>query len=85
MAREGGYEIVPVGQVIPSKEMRLKYLQIKKQQCKSNMAKAKQDIEDLKNGKIAELEYQILHAEAELKQLEEHEKKVKSSVDTQPQ
>ena len=85
MAREGGHEIVPVGQVIPSKEMRLKYLQIKKQQCRSNIAKAKQDIEDLKNGKIAELEYQILHAEAELKQLNEHEQKINSAVDAQQQ
>ena len=79
--REGGHEIVPVGQVTPTKEMQLKFLQVRKQKCKSAMAKAKQEIEDLKQGKIAELEYQILHAEAELKQLNEHEKKIISSID----
>lgn len=81
--RDGGHEIVPVGQVTPTKDMQIKYIQVRKQKCRSTISKVKQDIEDLKNGKIAELEYQILHAEAELKQLEEHEGKVKSSVDTQ--
>ena len=83
MSREGGYEIVPVGQVVPTKAMRLKYIQIKKQECKSKIVKAKQDLEDLKLGQVAQIEYQILHAEAELKQLQNHEKKVISSVDTQ--
>jgi len=81
--RDGGHEIVPIGHVEPTKDMRLKYIQMQRQKIKSRIASAKQGIEDLKNGKIAELEYQILHAEAELKQLDEHEKRVKSSVDTQ--
>lgn len=83
--RDGGHEIIPVGQIEPTKDMRLKFLQVRKQKCRSAMAKAKQEIEDLKNGKIAELEYQILHAEAELKQLDKHEQTIKSAVDTQPQ
>jgi len=84
MAREGGYEIVPIGQVVPDKAMRLKHLQIKRQEAKSKIAMARQGIEDLKNGEIAKFEYTILHAEAELKQYTEHEKKIQSSVDTQP-
>ena len=85
MAREGGFEVVPVGQVVPDKTMQLKYLQIKKQECRSKIAKAKQAIEDLQNGEIAKHEYTILHAEAELKQLQEHEKRINSSVNTQQQ
>lgn len=81
--RDGGYDIVPIGQVEPTKEMRIKFIQVRKQKCKSTIAKCKQEIEDLQNGKIAELEYQILHAEAELKQLNEHEQNVRSAVDTQ--
>jgi len=74
-------EIVPIGQVVPTKEMRLKVLAAKKQECKSKIVQIQQEIEDLKIAKMAELEYQILHAKAELQQLEEHEKKVKASVD----
>lgn len=85
MAREGGYEIVEVGQVNPTREMQLKFIQVRKQKCISTIAKAKQDIEDIQKGKIAEIEYQILHAEAELKKLNEHEVRIKNSVDVQPQ
>jgi len=84
MAREGGYEIVEVGQVVPDQAMRLKHLQVKKQEARSRINTAKQRIEDLREGEIAKLEYTILHAEAELKQLQEHEQKIKSAVDTQP-
>lgn len=83
MAREGGFEIVPIGQVVPDKAMQLKHLQIKRQEAKSKISMAKQKIEDLKEGEIAKLEYTILHAEAELKQLQEHEKRIISSVDPQ--
>lgn len=83
MARDGGLEIVPIGQVVPNRAMQLKHLQVKKQEARSRMAMAKQKIEDLKNGEIAKFEYAILHAEAELKQLQEHEKRIISSVDTQ--
>lgn len=76
-------EIVPIDEVKTTKEMTLKILQSRKQECKSRIAQAKQAIEDLQVAKIAELEYQILHAEAELKALEDHEKRIHSSVDTQ--
>lgn len=76
-------DLIPVGEVSNTKEMTLKIIAARKQECKSRIVKAKQDIEDLKVAKIAELEYQILHAEAELKKLEEHEKVVISSVDAQ--
>lgn len=85
MARDGGYEIVPIGQVVPDKAMQLKHIQIKKQEARSKIAIAKQKIEDLKNGEIAKLEYTILYAEAELKQLQQHEQRINSAVDTQPQ
>lgn len=85
MARDGGFEIVPIGNVVPDKAMQLKHLQIKRQEAKSKIAMARQGIEDLKNGEIAKLEYTILHAEAELKQLQAHEKRIQSSVDTQSQ
>lgn len=83
MAFSNRQDIVPIGQVVPTKQMRLKVIQAKKQECKSRIINLNQEIEDLKVAKIAELEYQILHAEAELKKLEEHEKAVLSSVDTQ--
>jgi len=76
-------DIVPINEVKNTKEMTLKILQARKQECRSRIRKAQQEIEDLKIAKIAELEYQILHAEAELKKLEEHEKVVISSVETQ--
>jgi len=76
-------DIVPIGDVQNTKEMTLKILAARKQECKSRIKRAQQEIEDLKVAKIAELEYQILHAEAELKKLEEHEKTVISSVDPQ--
>ena len=76
-------EIVPIGDVVPTKAMMLKVTVAKKQILKSKIITIKQEIEDLKIAKIAELEYQILHAEAELQKLQEHEKRIISSVDTQ--
>lgn len=81
MAFSNRSEIVPSIEVINTKEMALKILQAKKQECKSRINRAKQEMEDLKVAKIAELEYQILHAEAELDQLLRHEKTVTDSVD----
>ena len=84
MAFSNRSEIVPVIDVINTKEMTLKIIKAKKQECVSRINRAKQEIEDLQIAKIAELEYQILHAEAELKQLNDHEKRVTTSVNTQP-
>lgn len=72
---------IEVYEIKQTKEMVMKVLQSNKQECKSRIVKLKQDIEDLKVAKIAELEHGIMQAEAELKQLEEHEKMVVSSVD----
>lgn len=82
MAFSGRSEIVPAIEVINTREMTMKILQSKKQECKSRINRAKQEIEDLRVAKIAELEYQVLHAEAELAKLEEHEKLILRSVDT---
>lgn len=74
---------IEVYEIKQTKEMVMKVLQSNKQECKSRIVKLKQDIEDLKVAKIAELEHGIMQAEAELKQLEEHEKMVVSSVDAE--
>lgn len=75
--------MVPIGDVSNTKEMTLKILQARKQECKSRINRAKQEIEDLRIAKIAELEYQVLHAEAELAKLVEHEKLIQTSTDAQ--
>ena len=77
-------ELVPAFEVVTTKEMSLLMIKAKKQECISRINRCKQEIDDLKMAKIAELEYQILHAEAELAKLLDHEKMVISSVDTQP-
>jgi len=82
-SNRGENQLVSAGEVVNTKEMTLKILQARKQECKSRINRAKQEIEDLKVAKIAELEYQILHAEAELHKLEDHEKIIVSSVETQ--
>ena len=86
MARDGGFEIIPanVTNVKPTKAMSLKNIQMKKQEARSRIVRAKQDLEDLRVGQIANIEYAILHAEAELKQLQAHEKLIQASVDPQP-
>jgi hypothetical protein len=76
-------DMVPAVEVTNTKEMTLKILQARKQECKSRIVRAKQEIEDLRIAKFAELEYQILHAEAELKKLEAHEAMVIESKDVQ--
>lgn len=83
MAFSNRQEIVAIGNVTPTKEMQLKVITAKKQECKSRLVLVKQEMEDLQIAKMAELEYQILQAQAELKQLEDHEKKIISSVNTQ--
>ena len=75
-------DIIPAVEIINTKEMTLKILQARKQECKSRIVRAKQELEDLKIAKFAEIEYQILHAEAELKKLEEHEKMIVASQET---
>ena len=67
--------------IIETKEMKLKWLQYAKQERISKINHLKQSIEDLLNGKIPDLERQILHAQQELQQLEAHESTIKSAVD----
>lgn len=83
MALSHRTDIVPVGEVVNTKEMTLKILISRKQECKSRIMKAKQEIEDLQVARFAELEYQILQAEQELSKLIEHEKIVISSIESQ--
>lgn len=66
-----------------TRQMTLKWIKSKKQECKSKIVHFKQAIEDLMQGKIPEIERQILAAEQELKQLEAHEAAINASVDTQ--
>jgi len=66
-----------------TKEMKLKWLQVSKQERISKIVHWKQAIEDLLKGKIPEIERQILHAEQELAQLLEHEKNIIASVDAE--
>lgn len=61
-----------------TKEMQLKWIAIRRQEAKSQIVRAKQDIEDLKQGKVVELERKILHAEQTLTELARMEKDVQS-------
>lgn len=68
--------------VVETKEMKLKWLKYAKQERISKINHLKQSIEDLLNGKIPDLERQILHAQQELQQLEAHEATIQSAVDS---
>jgi hypothetical protein len=68
--------------VIETKEMKLKWIKYAKQERISKISHLKQSIEDLLNGKIPDLERQILHAQQELQQLEAHETLVANAVDS---
>lgn len=68
--------------IIETKEMKLKWLKYAKQERISKINHLKQSIEDLLNGKIPDLERQILHAEQELQQLETHETMIQNAVDS---
>lgn len=68
--------------IVETKEMKLKWLKYAKQERISKINHLKQSIEDLLNGKIPDLERQILHAEQELQQLESHETMIQNAVDS---
>lgn len=72
---------VLVKQSVETKDMKLKWLQSAKQERISKIVHLKQAIEDLVKGKIPELERQILQSEQELRNLEDTEKMVTSSID----
>jgi len=74
---------VPVKSTVETREMKLKWLQAAKQERVSRITHLTQSIEDLIKGKIPEIERQIMHAEQELRNLEETEKMVVSSVEAE--
>ena len=83
MADLGSTLPVPVRATIETQEMKLKWLQAAKQERISRISHLKQSIEDLVKGKIPEIERQIMHAEQELRNLEETEKMVTDSVNAE--
>lgn len=56
--------------VNPTDEIKLKWIQVKIQECKSRKARYQQDIEDLIKGKLVDCEARILELDLQLKQLE---------------
>lgn len=78
-------DLVPqeIFEIKKTKEMALAAIAVHKQDAKSRLNKLKQDLEDLKMGGVKAIELAILQAQAELKQIEEHEKRITASVDTQ--
>lgn len=73
---------VPVKTLIETREMKLKWLKAAKQEKISKIVHLKQAIEDLRQGKIPEIERQIMAAEQELRNLEVAEKLVAESIET---
>jgi len=57
--------------VSPTKEIDEMWIQVQIQERKSMVARKKQDIEDLKKGRILDLEAQIKLHELEIKELED--------------
>jgi len=56
--------------VDPSAEIKRKWAEVQIQERRSRIARHKQDIDDLKRGKLVDLEARILILELELKDLE---------------
>jgi hypothetical protein len=83
MADLGSSLPVPVNQTKETKEMKLKWLRSAKQERISRINHLKQSIEDLLNGKVPEIERQILHAEQELHNLILAEEVEKRSIETE--
>lgn len=73
---------VPVKNTVETKAMKLKWLQAAKQERISKIVHLNQAIQDLRQGKIPEIERQIMAAEQELRNLEATEKIVAESVET---
>ena len=80
-------DLVPadVFEIVKTKEMALAAIAVHKQDAKSRLNKLKQDLEDLKTAGVKAIELSILQAEAELKQIEAHEQRIITAVDTQQQ
>lgn len=74
---------VPVNQTRETVEMKLKWLQVAKQERISKLVHLNQAIEDLRKGKIPAIEREILGAQQELENLEIAEKQLKNSVEAE--
>lgn len=72
---------VPLKPIEETKQMKLKWIAAKKQECKSKIVHYNQMIEDMIKGKIPEIERQILAVQQELDQLENHEQFLLNSID----
>lgn len=66
-----------------TKDMKLKWIAARKQEAKSKLVHFKQAIEDLIQGKVPEIERQIMAVSQELAQLEFQETQLKNSVDAE--
>jgi len=66
-----------------TKEMKLKWIAARKQEAKSKLVHFTQAIEDLIQGKVPEIERQIMAVQQELQQLELQEKTLQSSVEAE--
>jgi len=66
-----------------TKEMKLKWIAARKQESKSKLVHFRQAIEDLIQGKVPEIERQIMAVTQELEQLEYQEKTLQSSVEAE--
>lgn len=78
----GSFLPVPIGQPVETMEMRLKWLQIKKQEQISKIVHLNQAIEDLRKGKMAEIEYALMKAQAELEEINKAEDRLKNSIES---
>ena len=66
-----------------TREMKLKWIASRKQECKSKLVHYRQAIEDLIQGKVPEIERSIMAVDQELAQLEAQEVNLKNSVDAE--
>jgi hypothetical protein len=82
MADLGSYLPVPIQQISETMEMKTKWLEIRKQETISKIAHLNQAKEDLLKGKMAEIDYALMKAQAELKEIQRVEDQLKASVDT---
>ena len=62
--------------VDPDAEIKSKWIEVQIQERKSRIARHKQDMEDLVNGKLVDLEARILMLTSELKDLEQQKRDI---------
>lgn len=82
MSDLGSHLPVVIEPIQETLDMRLKWLEIRKQEAISKIVHLNQAIEDLRKGKIAEIEFALMKAKAELAAVEKSEVLLKTSVET---